>query len=120
MWEVHGQEKLKLGVRERRGTVSRSEDPPQDRSTNDGGFVPTRTEHTAHTRPRVERLNSSSIRRDANRAELRKALKEEDLTDLLDTVMGLGIRKARQLADLDWEDCQLAGVSKLHFKVLKR
>ena len=91
----------------------------EDAPTNDRGSITTLKERQEASRPTPMRSNSSKVLRDKSKAELRTALEAEDRADLLDVLWNMGIRKPRELADLEWEDVSEEGISKIQFKALQ-
>ena len=91
----------------------------EDAHTNDRGSIMTLKERQEASRPTPMLSNSSKVLRDKYKAELRKALEAENRADLLDVLWNMGIRKPRELADLEWEDVSEEGISKIQFKALQ-
>jgi len=116
VWEAHGQEKIADLVPP--ATPNEVADEP----TNDRGSIITLKERQEATRPTPMRFNSSALQREAMKTELEKGLASEGLSDLTDPLWAMGIRKARQLADIEWEDVSAEdeGISRIHFRVLQR
>ena len=91
----------------------------EDEPTNERGSIMTLKERQEAMRPTAMRHNSRALQGEVMKTELERALTEEGLVDLTDTLWAMGIRKPRQLAHLDWEDLADEGITKVQFKVLQ-
>ena len=125
VWEAHGQEKVadlerpptpKAGGASSGDTFSNE---VEDAHTNERGSIMTHNEREEAARPTPMRCNSSALRREIAKAELKKELASEMMGELTDTLWDMGIRKSRQLTHLDWEDVSNKGITRFQFKVLQ-
>ena len=130
VWEAHGQEKVadleppptpKAGDASSGDTFSNE---VEDAHTNERRSIMTHNEREEAARPTPMRptpmrCNSSALRREIVKAELKKVLASEEMGELTDALWDMGIRKSRQLTHLDWEDVSNKGITKIQFKVLQ-
>ena len=125
VWEAHGQEKvadLEPPPTPKAGDASsgdRFSNEVEDAHTNERGSTMTHNEREEAARPTPMRCNSSALRREIAKAELKKELASEMMGELTDTLWDMGIRKSRQLTHLDWEDVSNKGITRVQFKVLQ-
>ena len=125
VWEAHGQEKVadleppptpKAGDASSGNTFSNE---VEDAHTNERGSIMTHNEREEAARPTPMRSNSSALRREIVKAELKKELASEEMGELTNALWDMGIRKSRQLTHLDWEDVSNKGITRVQFKVLQ-
>jgi len=126
VWEAHRQEKvadLEPPPTPKASDASRGEtfsNEVEDAHTNERGSIMTQNEREEAARPTPMRCNSSALRREIVKAELKKVLASEEMGELTDALWDMGIRRSRQLADIEWEDVSEARMSRVQFKVLQR
>ena len=125
VWEAHAQEKvadLEPPPTPKAGGASSGDmfsNEVEDTHTNERGSIMTHNEREEAARPTPMRCNSSALRREIAKAELKKELASEMMGELTDALWDMGVRKSRQLAHLDWEDVSNKGITRFQFKVLQ-